>query len=268
MRFRADRGSIKTVMRGAQRRVPRSELERTGLLPDEESRNMRQQIADLQRQLSEHRRLVAARTRGGQTTDAGRGRATSASRRGGNRERAGRTELEGRLHRLENEIAAAGPMRACRLGVQIGRARPDLVYPRPAGTQPSVCVNRPDWFVGRRHGGGRCRAPARRPPPRRRPASRSVARARVSSRRADQTHPETGAAPPPRRGPDYLGDRPRELRARGAHDQARRDIDAPKATSPTPTSTPSPPPAALIRRRPAQDSAGDPCHLNGTSPAF
>jgi excisionase family DNA binding protein len=47
MRSRADRGSIKTVMRGAQRRVPRSELERTGLLPDAEIRNLRQQIADL-----------------------------------------------------------------------------------------------------------------------------------------------------------------------------------------------------------------------------
>jgi uncharacterized protein involved in exopolysaccharide biosynthesis len=115
MRSRADRGSIKTVMRGAQRGVPRSELERTGLLPDAEIRNLRQQIADLQRQLSEHRRLVAdtqrereAAKRQMQAEAEGHQRVAEAA----NGKRARRTELEGRLHRLENENAAAGPMRA------------------------------------------------------------------------------------------------------------------------------------------------------------
>jgi len=132
MRSRADRGSIKTVIRGAQRRVPLSELERAGLLPDAEIRDMRREIAGLQRQLSEFRRLVAdterereAAERQVQAEVDGRQRVVEAA----NRDRASRAEAEGKLRRLESELAGTGPIGAWRLGAQMRRVRPDVVAP-------------------------------------------------------------------------------------------------------------------------------------------
>jgi excisionase family DNA binding protein len=133
MRSRADRGSIETVMRGAQRRVPRSELERAGLLPDAEIRDLRREIADLQRELAQFRRLVAdterereAAERQAKAEAEGRQRVVEAA----NRDRASRAEAEGKLRRLESEFGGAGPIRAWRLGAQIRRDRPDVVAPR------------------------------------------------------------------------------------------------------------------------------------------
>jgi hypothetical protein len=132
MRSRADRGSIKTVMRGAQRRVPRAELERAGLLPDAEVRSLRQEIADLQRQLSEFRQLVADTEREREAVQrqiAAEAEARQQVVEAANRERASRMELEGRLRRLETDIAGAGPIQAWRLGAQMRRARPDVPDP-------------------------------------------------------------------------------------------------------------------------------------------
>jgi hypothetical protein len=176
MRSRADRGSIKTDMRGAQRRVARSELERTGLLPDAEIRALRQQIADLQHQLFEHRRLVAdtereraAIKRQIQAEAEGYQRVVEAA----NRERARRAEFESKLHRLENQLAAGGPIKAWRLGLQIKRARPDLVTPgqrlRRGLASAAVRLRKsgPTRFVGLRDASGPWRRrPGTRPSPR------------------------------------------------------------------------------------------------------
>jgi hypothetical protein len=132
MRSRADRGSIKTVMRGAQRRVPRSELERAGLLPDAEVRNLRREIAELQPQLSEYRRLVVDTEREREAVQRQMQAEAEARQRGveaANRERASRVEFEARLRRLETELAGAGPIRAWRLGAQTRRARPEVFGP-------------------------------------------------------------------------------------------------------------------------------------------
>jgi hypothetical protein len=55
---RAERGTLRVVVRDGVRRLPLSELERAGLLPDAEVRGLRDELARLERELATHRLLV------------------------------------------------------------------------------------------------------------------------------------------------------------------------------------------------------------------
>lgn len=64
LRRRADRGTLRVVVRDGIRRVPASELERAGLLPDAEVRALRAEIERLEDQLRAQRLLTQTIERG------------------------------------------------------------------------------------------------------------------------------------------------------------------------------------------------------------
>jgi hypothetical protein len=63
LRNRADRGSLQTVLRDGERRVPHVELERAGLLPDAELKNLRRRVELLTDELTTYRQLVVSTER-------------------------------------------------------------------------------------------------------------------------------------------------------------------------------------------------------------
>lgn len=60
LRNRADRGSLQTVLRDGERRVPHAELERAGLLPDTEVKDLRRRVELLTEELTTYRQLVVS----------------------------------------------------------------------------------------------------------------------------------------------------------------------------------------------------------------
>lgn len=129
MRNRADRGSIQTVLQGGERRVPRSELERAGLVPDAELRQLREEVSRLRSELAGQRRLVESTEKAAEAERVARERAELAvveqraeAAAAQARERqaiAVAQDLEG----LEAAMAAAGPVRAWKLARARRRAR-------------------------------------------------------------------------------------------------------------------------------------------------
>ena len=63
LRNRADRGSLQTVLRNNERRVPHAELERAGLLPDAEVKQLHQRITQLTDELAASRQLLVSNER-------------------------------------------------------------------------------------------------------------------------------------------------------------------------------------------------------------
>jgi len=66
MRRRADRGTIQTTLTDGERRVPLSELERAGLLPDAELQQLRRRVERLTDELASSRQLVVSTERAAQ----------------------------------------------------------------------------------------------------------------------------------------------------------------------------------------------------------
>jgi len=63
LRNRADRGSLQTVLRDGERLVPHAELERAGLLPDAELKDLRRRVELLTDELATYRQLVVSTER-------------------------------------------------------------------------------------------------------------------------------------------------------------------------------------------------------------
>jgi len=118
MRNRADRGGLQTVLLDGERRVPHSELERAGLLPDAELHQLRGQVDKLTRELAAQRQLVVsverdreAERQAHQLTEQAllqqRASATTARAQAGTATQA--------LQALEADLLGAGPLKAWKL---------------------------------------------------------------------------------------------------------------------------------------------------------
>ena len=90
---RAERGTLRVVVRGGVRRVPVSELERLQLLPDAETRALRAELERLERELATHRLLVERVGRQADTEAEARQRAEAAALEARAAERQAREQL-------------------------------------------------------------------------------------------------------------------------------------------------------------------------------
>ena len=114
MRSRADRGSLQTVLHDGERRVPHAELERAGLLPDAELRQLRRRVAQLTDELASSRQLVVSTERTAAAEREARERLEAAlfeRQAAATAAIATADELRG----LEADLRTAGPIRAWKL---------------------------------------------------------------------------------------------------------------------------------------------------------
>jgi len=128
LRNRADRGSLQTVLRNNERRVPHAELERAGLLPDAEVKQLHQRITQLTDELAASRQLLVSNERSAAAEREARERleaalyerqaaatvaeaALEAEKQSAAAAIAAAAELGG----LEADLRAAGPIRAWKL---------------------------------------------------------------------------------------------------------------------------------------------------------
>jgi hypothetical protein len=121
MRRRADRGTIQTTLTDGERRVPLGELERAGLLPDAELKDLRRRVDQLTNELATSRQLVVSTERAAEAEREARERAEAALYE---REAAARQAQQAaveaiaasdELRALEADLRAAGPIRAWKL---------------------------------------------------------------------------------------------------------------------------------------------------------
>jgi excisionase family DNA binding protein len=101
LRKRADRGQLRVVLSGGVRRVPRSELERAGLVPGADVRALRGDLERARRDLAEYRQLTAR----AESALAAEQRAHELTRGTLAEQRAGRQTVEQRLEALELDVA-------------------------------------------------------------------------------------------------------------------------------------------------------------------
>lgn len=128
MRRRADRGTIQTTLAEGKRRVPLSELERAGLLPDAELQELRRRVEHLTDELASSRQLVVSTERAAQAEREARERlevalferqaaASQAEAAALQAEQAATAAIVAgdELRTLEADLRAAGPIRAWKL---------------------------------------------------------------------------------------------------------------------------------------------------------
>lgn len=104
LRARADRGTLQTVMRDGERHVPHAELERVGLLPGAEVRELRHQVERLHDELAVHRQLVESVERDRDAADEARRLVEQEL----HAQRAAATTATAQLRELEAQVARAG----------------------------------------------------------------------------------------------------------------------------------------------------------------
>ena len=114
LRNRADRGSLQTVLVDGERRVPHAELERAGLLPGAELRDLRRRVELLSDELATSRQLVVSTERAAEAEREARERAEAALFE---REAAAAVAMAAadELRALEADLRAAGPIKAWKL---------------------------------------------------------------------------------------------------------------------------------------------------------
>ena len=114
MRSRADRGSLQTVLQDGERRVPHAELERAGLLPHAELRQLRRRVEELTDELASSRQLVVSTERAAAAEREARERLEAALFE---RQAAAAAAIAtaDELRSLEADLRAAGPIRAWKL---------------------------------------------------------------------------------------------------------------------------------------------------------
>lgn len=125
LRNRADRGSLQTVLRNNERRVPHAELERAGLLPDAEVKQLHQRITQLTDELAASRQLLVSNERSAAAEREARERleaalyerqaaatAAEAALEAEQQRAAAAFAAAGELRGLEADLRAAGPIRA------------------------------------------------------------------------------------------------------------------------------------------------------------
>lgn len=121
MRSRADRGSLKTVLHDGERRVPHTELERAGLLPDAEHQELRRRVDQLTHELAASRQLVVSTERAAEAEREARERIEAklfereAAARQAEQAAAEAITTSDELRALEADLRAAGPIRAWKL---------------------------------------------------------------------------------------------------------------------------------------------------------
>jgi predicted nucleic acid-binding Zn-ribbon protein len=128
LRNRADRGSLQTVLRNNERRVPHAELERAGLLPDAEVKQLHQRITQLTDELAASRQLLVSNERSAAAEREARERleaalyerqaaatAAEAALEAEQQRAAAAFAAAGELRGLEADLRAAGPIRAWKL---------------------------------------------------------------------------------------------------------------------------------------------------------
>jgi hypothetical protein len=128
MRRRADRGTIQTTLTEGERRVPLAELERAGLLPDAELKDLRRRVELLTDELTTYRQLVVSTEREAEAERQAREQleaalferqaaATRAEAAAAQAEQkaAAATTTSDELRALEADLRAAGPIKAWKL---------------------------------------------------------------------------------------------------------------------------------------------------------
>jgi len=121
MRSRADRGSLKTVLHDGERRVPHTELERAGLLPDAEHQELRRRVDQLTHELAASRQLVVSTERAAEAEREARERIEAklfereAAALQAEHAAAKAIAASDELRALEADLRAAGPIRAWKL---------------------------------------------------------------------------------------------------------------------------------------------------------
>jgi hypothetical protein len=111
MRRRADRGTVRTLQQDGIRRVPHSELERAGLLPDAEVRALKAENGKLRKELTEFRQLVQSTQRQRESEQEARERAERTL----HEQHAVTLEATTKFQQLEDSLANAGPLRAWKI---------------------------------------------------------------------------------------------------------------------------------------------------------
>ena len=128
LRNRADRGSLQTVLKDGERRVPHAELERAGLLPDAEVKQLHQRITQLTDELAASRQLLVSNERSAAAEREARERleaalyerqaaatAAEAALEAEKQSAAAAIAAAAELGSLEADLRAAGPIRAWKL---------------------------------------------------------------------------------------------------------------------------------------------------------
>jgi len=121
MRSRADRGSLKTVLLDGERRVPHTELDRAGLLPDAERQELRRRVDQLTSELAASRQLVVSTERAAEAEREARERVEAklfereAAALQAEQAAAEAIAASDELRALEADLKAAGPIKAWKL---------------------------------------------------------------------------------------------------------------------------------------------------------